>query len=79
MSYLLIIQASVQYIRKVIKIKTNFEDYKFIKNFTEITISKICQRLNIPRTSLITGSTSDENIRRVRKEIEKEYAKLYLE
>lgn len=57
----------------------NIEDFKFIKGFSNITITNIANKLNISRQAISSGETTDENLRKVRKEIEKEIAKLYLE
>ena len=60
-------------------VKNNKEELKFIKGFQKITLTKIAKKLNVPRASIISGATSDENIKKVKKEIEKEIAKLYLD
>jgi hypothetical protein len=51
---------------------------EFIQNFSKISIAGICRKLKIDRSNLITGRTSEENIKMVRKYIESELAKLYL-
>lgn len=57
----------------------NIEDFKFIRGFSKITIKNIANKLNISRQAISSGETTDENLKKVRKEIEKEIAKLYLE
>lgn len=53
--------------------------HKFIRNFSKITISGICKKLNVERTNIILGTTSEENLEKVKEEIQKEIAKLYME
>lgn len=55
------------------------KNHKFIKNFSKITISGICKKLNVERTNIILGTTSEENLEKVKEEIQKEIAKLYME
>lgn len=57
----------------------NKEDFKFIRGFSKITLTNIANKLNISRQAISSGETTDENLRKVRKEIEKEIAKLYLD
>lgn len=57
----------------------NKEDFKFIRGFSKITLTNIANKLNITRQAISSGETTDENLRKVRKEIEKEIAKLYLD
>lgn len=54
------------------------EDYVFIKGFFKITLTDICKRLNISRTYLTAGGYTEDVYRKVKKEIEKEIARLYL-
>lgn len=54
------------------------EDLKFIRNFSKITITKICNKHKINRGNLMSGTTTKENIALVRREIESEYAKLHI-
>lgn len=53
------------------------KDLEFIKNFSNIKVSKICEELKISRGNLYTARTSKENIKKVRNEIEKRYNNLY--
>lgn len=55
------------------------KNHKFIRNFSKITISGICKKLNVERTNIILGTTSEENLENVKEEIQKEIAKLYME
>lgn len=54
------------------------KNHKFIRNFSKITISGICKKLNVERTNIILGTTSEENLEKVKEEIQKEIAKLYI-
>lgn len=46
-------------------------DLKFIKDFQKITLASICRDLKLDKASVYKGSVSADNIKRVRKEIEK--------
>lgn len=59
--------------------KTNQKDYRFIKGFTKIKLKYITDKLKIPRSSVLTGQTTDENLSKVRTEIQKQVAKLFME
>lgn len=54
------------------------EDLLWIRGFTSITISGVCKKLKIDRSYLVGGYYPEEKYKLVRKEIEKEIAKLYL-
>lgn len=54
-------------------------DIDFIKNFSKITITKVCKNANVDRANLVSGRIKDETkIKAVREEIENEIAKLYI-
>ncbi len=53
-------------------------DLEYIKKFNSIQITKICKKLNIDYANLISGRSKKENVKRVRKELESEFAKLYI-
>lgn len=53
------------------KIKKDNEDIQFIKKFSNITIKKACEKAGVNRSNLTNGYTSDENISKVKKELEK--------
>ena len=55
------------------------EDLIFIKKFSKITITKACKDLNVDVANLSNGKTTRENEKRVRKYLENELAKIYLE
>ncbi len=54
------------------------EDLEYIKKFSKITISGICERKKIDRTNLLSNRSTKKNARIVREEIESEVAKLYI-
>ena len=56
----------------------NTEDYKYMKKFFNIKISDIAKRLKLDRSYLAGGYYPEEKYKLVRKEIEKEIAKLYI-
>lgn len=55
------------------------KDLKFIKNFSKITISKACENVKVARQNVMKGTASEKNIEKVKEEIEKQIANLYLE
>ena len=54
------------------------EDLEYIKKFTSIQVTKVCKKLNIDYANLISGRSSKINVKKVRKELESEFAKLYI-
>lgn len=62
------------------KIPKNFynENYKYMKGFTKITVSDICRKLKLSRPVIMQGNGTDEQYILIRKEIEKNIAKLYI-
>ena len=54
------------------------EDLEFINKFSKIKVASICQKLKINRSNVYNGRTTNENLKKVRREIESEIAKLYL-
>lgn len=54
------------------------ENLEYIKKFSEIKVSKICDKLKVARQNIFTGKASDENLEKVRREIEEQIAKLYI-
>ena len=55
------------------------EDLEFIKKFSKITIKKVCELSGVNRSNLMSGKIKDEKkIKKVRKAIESEIAKLYI-
>lgn len=55
------------------------KNHKFIRNFNKITLKKVCENLGVERQNIICGTASEEKIEKVKEEIQKEIAKLYIE
>lgn len=55
------------------------DDLEYIKNFSKISVKDVCEKKKVDRSNVINGRTTKENIKKVRKGIENEIAKLYLE
>jgi hypothetical protein len=53
-------------------------DLEYIKKFTSIQVTKVCKKLKIDYSNLISGRSSKANENKVRKELESEFAKLYI-
>lgn len=53
-------------------------DLEYIKKFNSVQITKICKKLNIDYANLISGRSKKDNVKKVKKEIESEIAKLYI-
>lgn len=51
-------------------------DLEFIKEFSKIRISIICQKLKIQSNNVYTGKTKKENISKVKNEIHKQLTNL---
>ena len=54
------------------------DDLDYIKQFSKISITKICEKKGINRGNLLNNKTTRRNKRLVREEIESEIAKLYI-
>lgn len=54
------------------------QDLEYIKKFSKITISGICEKKKINRANLLNNKSAPKNARIVREEIESEIAKLYI-
>ena len=65
--------------KKSVIIKKDNKDFKFIRKFQKITIAEISKKLFVPRTAVSRGTTTEENLHKVRREIEKELIKIYQE
>lgn len=59
--------------------KKDNEDVKFVLKFNKIRLSRLCERLNLSRTAINSGTGKLEDYHKVRREIEKEIGKLYLD
>lgn len=54
------------------------DDLEYIKTFSKISVNKACKKLKINRSNLLNNRTTKENIKKVRQELESEFAKLYI-
>lgn len=52
-------------------INKNNKDMEFIKKFSKITIKKACENAGVNSSNLHNGITTEENIKKVKEEIEK--------
>lgn len=53
-------------------------ELEYIKKFTSIQVTKVCKKLNINYSNLISGRSSKKNEKLVKEELESEFAKLYI-
>lgn len=51
---------------------------EYVKKFTDIKVTKICDKLNIKISNVSSGRTSQKNYDKIKEEIESQIAKLYL-
>ena len=51
---------------------------EYVKKFTDIKVTKICDKLNIKISNVSAGRTSQKNYDLIKEEIESRIAKLYL-
>ena len=54
------------------------DDFEYVKRFSNIHVSKICEKMKVDRANILTGKAKKENAKKVRAEIESEIAKLYI-
>ena len=54
------------------------EDFEFLKSFSNIKISQACKKVGIARQNIYNGKCSEENLHRIRRQIENDIAELYL-
>ena len=54
------------------------EDLIYIKGFSSIKIAKVCRALEIDRSNLLNGRLSEKQVKKVRRYLESELAKLYI-
>lgn len=52
-------------------------DYNFIKKFSKITITKICNEEKIDTSNVLNGRTSEKNLSKVKNRLDVEIKKLY--
>lgn len=70
-------QAEEQYIRRDSMNEKEINiDLLYIKNFSKITVRKVCKRLGIDESNVLSGTASKENIKRVRRTIENDIKEL---
>ena len=55
------------------------ENLLYIRKFNNITLTNICKKLNITRSNIYNGKIGKDACKMIRKEIESEIAKLYLQ
>lgn len=62
------------------KIPKNYydENYIYIKDFLKINLTDICKKLKYNRPTISSGNGTIEQYQNIRKEIEKQVAKLYI-
>lgn len=53
-------------------------DFEYIKKFSKITVKNACNKNKIDYSNLLAHRTTPENYKKVREEIESEFAKLYI-
>lgn len=54
------------------------EDLEYIKRFSKITITKACKICKVNRSNLLNGKANEEDVKKVKKELEHQVAKLYI-
>lgn len=57
--------------------KKNNIDLKIIKGIAKISVSKTCRKHKIDVSNLYHGKTSNENLRIIRKDLEKQIDNIY--
>lgn len=55
------------------------ENLLYIRKFSKITLKSICDELGISKTNIYTGKVSKDTSLKIRRKIESEIAKLYLQ
>lgn len=66
------------YILKKSKEGDRMNSKEYVKKFTDIKVTKICDKLNIKISNVSSGRTSQKNYDKIKEEIESQIAKLYL-
>lgn len=54
------------------------EDLEYIKKFSLITVKEVCKKAGVDSSNLWSGRCSKKNIKKVKKMLESEVAKLYI-
>lgn len=55
------------------------ENLLYIRKFSKITLKAICEELGITKSNIYTGKISKDTSLKIRRKIESEIAKLYLQ
>lgn len=53
-------------------------DLEYIKQFSKITIKKVCEKEKVNISNLYNGRITEEKLKKVKKRLEHEVAKLYI-
>jgi len=59
--------------------KKKTREYQIIIRFNKVSVTNICRKLKLNRKNICNGTAKFENIQKVREELEKEIAKIFLE
>lgn len=54
------------------------EDLEYIKNFTKISVNRVCKELGYNTANILKGKATKERLHNVRKLIEDKQARLYI-
>lgn len=54
------------------------DDLEFIKKFSKVNITKACKKAKVDRINLYNGKVKPEKVKKVKRILESEIAKLYI-
>lgn len=54
------------------------DDLTYIKKFSKITITDVCKKAKVNKSNLFNGKASKKSVKKVKKQIESDVARLYL-
>ena len=57
--------------------KSKLKNVKFIKGFNQITLKSVCKEENVKRSNVYSLQISNENLKRIKENIDKKINKLY--
>lgn len=57
--------------------ESKLKNVKFIKGFNQITLKSICKEENVKRNNVYSLKISNENLKRIKENIDKKINKLY--
>lgn len=57
--------------------ESKLKNVKFIKDFNQITLKSICKEENVKRNNVYSLKISNENLKRIKENIDKKINKLY--